>query len=351
MSLSCLLDFPGLMSLSCLLDFLGLMSLSCLLELLWLIFCLDSLLIEGTDILSLLFSFFTGFGIILGVFLKGFLNLIPLDSCLIGLELFFVSLNSCLIGLGFCIISLDSCLIVLGLTDLCSCIIELLDLIFSSISPLLWMSSDFDDLSTLAMKSSSSSSKSSMNKSSSSPLSSSSSSKPSMNNSSSFSPWFSSSISLSNSSSMENSISCLDEFLFNSSSNPAKYLLIKASFCFSSGDFSTMTSSSSSESSLSNCSFILWILAKSLSTILISVGSTSNSFSSNESLSSPLSSSSSSSFPIMTVVTGLIFIDSTSLIFFFNSFTLVLIMVDSIFSNSLALAKSLFLYQSVDQIW
>ena len=145
----------------------------------------------------------------------------------------------------------------------------------------------------------------------------------------------------------------IGEFLFNSSSNPSKYLLIKSSFCLSLGDFSIFISSDSSSSALIS-SFILWILAKSLSTMFIS---DSLSLSSSRVLSKSLSSVSSSlslsslSFPGINVVIGLIFIDSTSSIFFFKSFTLVSIMVDSMVSNNLALAKSLFLYQSVDQIW
>ena len=155
-------------------------------------------------------------------------------------------------------------------------------------------------------------------------------------------------------SSMED-LSPLEEFLVNSSSNPSKYLLIKSSFSLSFSAFSLISS------------LMDWILAKSLSATLstifseilstlsssISSSISSGIFISYSSLFSMKSSlsSSSSSFPRMTVVTGLIFIDSTSLIFFFKSLTLVLTIVDSIFSNSLALAKSLFLYQSVDQIW
>ena len=129
--------------------------------------------------------------------------------------------------------------------------------------------------------------------------------------------------------------SSLEEFLVNSSSNPSKYLLIKSSFSLSFSAFSLISS------------LMDLIFAKSLSAILSTIPISSSPLSS---MKSSLSSSS-SSFPRMTVVTGLIFIDSTSLIFFFKSLTLVLTIVDSIFSNNLALAKSLFLYQSVDQIW
>ena len=148
-------------------------------------------------------------------------------------------------------------------------------------------------------------------------------------------------ISISSSSSIRSGISLmevlssLEEFLVNSSSNPSKYLLIKSSFSLSFSAFSLISS------------LIDWIFAKSLSEILFTISISSSSlFSMKSSFSSSLSS-----FPRITVVTGLIFIDSTSLIFFFKSLTLVLTIVDSIFSNSLALAKSLFLYQSVDQIW
>ena len=158
-------------------------------------------------------------------------------------------------------------------------------------------------------------------------------------------------ISISSSSSIRSGISSmevlssLEEFLVNSSSNPSKYLLIKSSFSLFFSTFSLISS------------LIDWIFAKSLSaTVSIISSSTFSEILSGISISfsslfSIKSSSSSSSFPRTTVVTGLIFIDSTSLIFFFKSLTLVLTIVDSIFSNSLALAKSLFLYQSVDQIW